>query len=90
MILKSQKLVKQINVSCRFKLMTLVFNKTLQCIFFTIKGSAAKKKFENLRARYSREKQRIKKAKKSGTSSDEVLSAQKEASDAFPYRHFLD
>ena len=90
MILKSQKLVKQINVSCRFKLMTLVFNKTLQCIFFTIKGSAAKKKFENLRARYSREKQRIKKAKKSGTSSDEVLSAQKEASDTFPYLHFLD
>ena len=71
--------------------MTLVFNKTLQCIFFTIKGSATKKKkFENLRARYSQEKQRIKKAKKSGTSSDEVLSAQKEASDTFPYLHFLD
>ncbi|XP_068757439.1 uncharacterized protein [Montipora capricornis] len=53
-------------------------------------GSFAKKKFENLRARYSREKQRIKKAKKFGTSSDKVLGALSEASDTFPYLHFLD
>ncbi|XP_068745255.1 tropomyosin Lep s 1.0101-like [Montipora capricornis] len=53
-------------------------------------GSVAKKKLENLRARYSQEKQRIKKAKKSGTSSDEVLGALIEASDTFPFVRFLD
>lgn len=53
-------------------------------------GSVAKKKIENPRAWYSREKQRIKKAKKSGTSSDEVLSTVKETSDTFPYLHSLD
>ena len=89
MILKSQKLVEQINVSCRFKLINLILL-TLQCIFSTIKGPVAKRKFENLRARYSREKRGIKKAKKSGTSSAEVLGAVKEASDTFPYLHFLD
>ena len=42
MILKLQKLVEQINVSFRFKLINLILL-TLQCIFSTIKGPVAEK-----------------------------------------------
>jgi hypothetical protein len=50
----------------------------------------AKRTFKNLRARYSRENRKIKKMKRSGTSSKEVLNAVRETSDTFPYFYFLD
>ncbi|KAK3750224.1 hypothetical protein QZH41_015571, partial [Actinostola sp. cb2023] len=53
-------------------------------------GEEAKVLFQNLRSRYSRDKKRIKSKQVSGTSTDEVEIAKKEASEMFVYLTWLD
>lgn len=50
----------------------------------------AKKRFQNLRARYTRDKQKVKRTKKSGGGADEVQEAKKETSELYPYLGWLD
>lgn len=50
----------------------------------------AKKRFKNLRARYTRDKNKVTKKKKSGGGTDEVQDAKKETSELYPYLGWLD
>lgn len=50
----------------------------------------AKKRFKNLRARYTRDKNKVTKKKKSGGGTDEVQDAKKETSELYPYLGSLD
>ena len=52
----------------------------------------AKKRFQNLRPiyMYTRDKQKVKRTKKSGSGADEVQDAKKETSEFYPYLGWLD
>ena len=50
----------------------------------------AKKRFKNLRARYTRDKNKVTKKKKSGGGTDKLQDAKKETSELYPYLGWLD
>ncbi len=50
----------------------------------------AKKRFQNLRARYTRDRQKVKRKKKSGGGAEEVQEAKSQTSELYPYLGWLD
>ena len=57
---------------------------------FCILADDDKKRFSNLRSRYTRDKQKLKKKRTSGGGAEDVEEAKKDTSDLYPYLSWLD